>query len=367
MRVLSLFDGISCGHVALERAGIPVEVYYASEIDKYAIQITQKNYPNTIQLGDINNIDFTQFIGKIDLIMGGSPCQDLSIAGKRAGLQGERSGLFYKFVEAIETIKPKYFLLENNVGMPQEAYEEISRLMGCYPIMINSALVSAQTRKRFYWTNIGPQEYNLFGFPTVAMPQPENKGILLKDVLESDTTYQEKSYVVCANEHKGTTLKDNLEKHRRTLVFELVKIPEATKRGYVEISPGECVDLTHINSKSRRGRAMFEKSDAVTTQPNFYQYIGKLTTSNKIYSIKNRIVKIDEKYYKLDLPDGEYLIRKLMPLECERLQTLPDNYSKYGINRKMSNLQRYKCIGNGWTVDVIAHIFSFMEGECGKQ
>ena len=114
LRVLSLFDGISCGHVALDRAGIPVDVYYASEIDKYAIEITQKNYPDTIQLGDINNIDFTQFIGKVDLIMGGSPCQDLSIAGKRKGLAGKRSGLFYKFVEAIEVIKPKYFLLENN-------------------------------------------------------------------------------------------------------------------------------------------------------------------------------------------------------------------------------------------------------------
>ena len=126
LRVLSLFDGISCGQVALERAGIPVEVYYASEIDKYAIQITQKNYPNTIQLGDVTQIDFTQFKGKIDLIMGGSPCQDLSIAGKRAGLQGERSGLFYKFVEAIETIKPKYFLLEN-VKMKKEWQDIISR------------------------------------------------------------------------------------------------------------------------------------------------------------------------------------------------------------------------------------------------
>jgi len=112
LRVLSLFDGISCGQLALERAGIPVEVYYASEIDKYAIQITQKNYPDTIQLGDINNIDFKEYIGKIDLIMGGSPCQDLSIAGKRAGLKGERSGLFYKFVEAIEVIKPRYFCLK---------------------------------------------------------------------------------------------------------------------------------------------------------------------------------------------------------------------------------------------------------------
>ena len=412
LKVLSLFDGISCGQVALERAGIPVEVYYASEIDKYAIEITQKNYPNTIQLGDINNIDFTQFIGKVDLIMGGSPCQDLSIAGKRAGLQGERSGLFYKFVEAIEVIKPKYFLLENNYGMPQEAYEEMSRLMGCYPIMINSALVSAQTRKRFYWTNIGPQDYNLFGFPTVAIPQPENKGILLKDVLESGETYQDKSYMVGANEHKGTTLKDNLEKHRRTLVYEPIKIPENTVKGYAEIEQGECMDLTHLNSKTRRGRAMKDKCNCLQTQSEFYQYIkpcallnrgnGKqpefnntdkanaLTSvqtdsmvlepkqlghisntnaqANRVYSVHNKSVTLKANggggaktgLYKIDLPDGEYLIRKLTPIECERLQTLPDNYTE-GI----SNTQRYKCIGNGWTVDVIAHIFSFLEEQCG--
>ena len=193
LRVLSLFDGISCGQVALERAGIPVEVYYASEIDKYAIQVTQKNYPNTIQLGDVTKIDFTQFIGKIDLLIGGSPCQDLSIAGARKGLSGERSRLFYKFVEALQVIKPKYFLLENNVGMPREAYEEISRLMGCYPIEINSALVSAQNRKRYYWTNIGDKNYNLFGFPTCDIPQPKDKGILLKDILESVLSYQGKS------------------------------------------------------------------------------------------------------------------------------------------------------------------------------
>jgi len=412
LRVLSLFDGISCGQVALERAGTPVEIYYASEIDKYAIQITQKNYPNTIQLGDINNIDFTQFIGKVDLIMGGSPCQDLSIAGKRAGLAGERSGLFYRFVEAIEVIKPKYFLLENNYGMPQEAYEEMSRLMGCYPIMINSALVSAQTRKRFYWTNIGPQDYNLFGFPTVAIPQPENKGILLKDVLESGETYQDKSYMVGANEHKGTTLKDNLEKHRRTLVYEPIKIPENTLKGYAEIEQGECMDLTHLNSKTRRGRAMKDKCNCLQTQSEFYQYIkpcalrnrgnGKqpefnntdkanaLTSvqtdsmvlepkqlghisntnaqANRVYSVHNKSVTLKANggggaktgLYKIDLPDGEYLIRKLTPIECERLQTLPDNYTE-GV----SNTQRYKAIGNGWTVDVIAHIFSFLEEQCG--
>lgn len=408
LRVLSLFDGISCGQVALERAGIPVEVYYASEIDKYAIQITQKNYPNTIQLGDINDIDFTQFIGKIDLIMGGSPCQDLSIAGKRKGLAGERSGLFYKFVEAIEVIKPRYFLLENNYGMPQEAYEEMSKLMGCYPIMINSALVSAQTRKRFYWTNIGPQEYNLFGFPTVVIPQPDNKGILLRDVLESGYAPDEKSRCIQSSIGR-TTEREYFKKNQGQMVAEPIKIPENTVKGYAEISPGECMDLTHLNSKTRRGRAMKEKCNCLQTQSEFYQYIkpcalrnrgnGKqaefnntdkanaLTSvqtdsmvlepkqlghisntnaqANRVYSVHNKSVTLKANgggggaktgLYKIDLPDGEYLIRKLTPIECERLQTLPDGYTE-GV----SNTQRYKAIGNGWTVDVIAHIFSFLE------
>ena len=372
LRVLSLFDGISCGQVGLERAGIPVEVYYASEIDKYAIQITQKNYPDTIQLGDINNIDFTQFIGKIDLIMGGSPCQDLSIAGKRKGLTGERSGLFYKFVEAIETIKPKYFLLENNVGMPQEAYEEISRLMGCYPIEINSALVSAQTRKRFYWTNIGPQQYNLFGFPTVDIPQPKNKGILLKDILESGQPYQEKADCLTAR-YQGATFPHDYLRNQRTQVAEPLKIPENTVKGYAEIQQGECMDLTHLSSKTRRGRAMKEKCNCLQTQSEFYQYleplrlgeIGKGGQGQRIYSVKAKSVSLSANgggqgaktgLYKIDLPDGEYLIRKLTPLECERLQTLDDGYTE-GI----SATQRYKCIGNGWTVDVIAHIFSYLE------
>ena len=408
LRVLSLFDGISCGQVAFERAGVPVEVCYASEIDKYAIQITQKNYPITIQLGDVTKIDFTQFIGKIDLIMGGSPCQDLSIAGKRAGLSGERSGLFYKFVEAIDVIKPKYFLLENNVGMPKEAYEEISRLMGCYPVMINSALVSAQTRKRYYWTNIGPQEFNLFGFATCQIPQPDNKGMLLRDVLETGIAPDEKSRCIQSSIGR-TTEREYFRKNQGQMVAEPIKIPENTVKGYAEINQGECMDLTHLSSKTRRGRAMVDKSNCLQTQSEFYQYVkpvalrnrgnGKqpefngtdkanaLTSvqtdsmvlepkqlghisntnaqANRVYSVHNKSVTLKAEgggggaktgLYKIDLPDGEYLIRKLTPLECERLQTLPDGYTE-GV----SNTQRYKCIGNGWTVDVIAHIFSFIE------
>ena len=257
LRVLSLFDGISSGQVALERAEIPVEVYYASEIDKYAIQVTQKNYPNTIQLGDVTKIDFTQFIGKIDLLIGGSPCQDLSIAGARKGLSGERSGLFYKFVEALEVIKPKYFLLENNASMSNDNKEIISELLGVEPIMINSALVSAQNRKRLYWTNI----------PNVE--QPKDKNILLQDILEYEFTNRRKS--------------------------KTVRIGGA---------------------KSGWGN----------------KHEWDMPNKNRIYTT----------------------------IELERLQTLPDNYTNFVPDR-----QRRKTIGNGWTVDVIAHILKHIKiNEC---
>ena len=313
MRVLSLFDGISCGHVALDRAGIPVEVYYASEIDKYAIQITQKNYPDTIQLGDINNIDFTQFIGKIDLIMGGSPCQDLSIAkNNRQGLEGQRSGLFYKFVEAVEIIKPKYFLLENVASMKKEDKELITKMMGVELIMINSSLVSAQQRKRLYWTNI----------PNVT--QPKDKCIVLKDILESGMADRDKSLGLTAQYYKGITTK-----------------------------PLECLSKHQLRP--------------YVAEPLRVGQIGNGGQGQRIYSVKGKSVSLSANgggqggktgLYKIDLPDGEYIIRKLTPLEFERLQTLPDNYTE-GV----SNTQRYKAIGNGWTVDVIAHIFSFIGEE----
>ena len=286
MNVLSLFDGISCGQVALDRAKIEVDNYYASEIDKYAIQITQKNYPNTIQLGDVKEIDFTQFIGEIDLIIGGSPCQDLSIAkADRKGLNGSRSGLFFKFVEAIETIKPKYFLLENVASMSKENRNKITEILGVEPIMINSALLSAQQRKRYYWTNI----------PNVQ--QPEDKGILLQDILEDGLAYLNKAE-----------------------------------------------SLTSTNT------------DSMVCKPIRLGQFGKGGQGQRIYSVKGKSVSLglggsSKENYKIDLPDGDYIVRKLTPVECERLQTLPDNYTE-GI----SNSQRYKCLGNGWTVDVIAHI-----------
>lgn len=247
IRVLSLFDGISCGHVALERAGIPTEVYYASEVDKYAIEITQKNYPETIQLGDVNNINFNEFKGKVDLIIGGSPCQDLSIAGKRAGLQGERSGLFYKFVEAIEIIRPRYFLFENVASMRQEEKDLISSYLKVEPILINSSLVSAQDRKRLYWTNI----------PNVT--QPEDRQIFLEDIVEPDALIdRDKSHAILASIGR-TTHREYFKKNQGQLVYIAIMLSNIyggfkEKRPRVKVDKSFCI-------RTARGGGSFAKSD----------------------------------------------------------------------------------------------------------
>ena len=404
MRVLSLFDGISCGRLALERAGIPVEVYYASEIDKYAIKVSEKNYPDIIRLGDVREIDFSRFIGKIDLIIGGSPCQDLSIAKKnRQGLEGEKSGLFWKFVEAVKTIKPKYFMLENVASMSKENKQIITDTLGIEPILINSALVSAQQRKRLYWCNW-------------AVDQPEDKGIVLKDVLETGHAWSEKSVCLTAN-YNGAHFPHDYLWHQRQMVAENIEKPlliqENTIKGYTEINKGECFDNTFPNSQTRRGRKMDKKANCLTAVvPQFFQYIGcafrsrgkekhlevrkdekanaltsvmtdsaickplqvgckgKDAQANRIYSVRGKSVCLNANgggggaktgLYKIDLPDGDYYVRKLTPVECERLQTLPDNYTDC-----VSKTQRYKSIGNAWTVDVIAHIFGALKKEQEK-
>jgi DNA (cytosine-5)-methyltransferase 3A len=179
MKVLSLFDGISCARAALDRAEIPVDVYYASEIDESAKKISHKNYPDIIQVGDVTTLherfDLTPgFGGGIDLLIGGSPCQDLSFAGKRVGLVGERSGLFYKYVEVMEKIKPKYFILENVASMHKTQKDIISSVLGVEPVKIDASLVSAQTRRRYFWTNIH------------GVQQPSNLGLFLGDIIEAE-------------------------------------------------------------------------------------------------------------------------------------------------------------------------------------
>lgn len=219
MKILSLFDGITCGRVALERAYIPIEAYFASEIDKRAIMITQKNYPDTIQIGDVLKLNFADFVDKIDMLIGGSPCQDLSIAKRnREGLKGSRSCLFWKFVEALRIIKPKYFLFENVKSMSKESKQEISKALGVEPILINSALVSAQQRKRLYWCNW-------------HVEQPQDKGIVLKDILETTgSPYQLKSCCLTTKYAKASFPHD-FKKRNKTMIAVPIRIGQVGKGG----------------------------------------------------------------------------------------------------------------------------------------
>ena len=349
MNVLSLFDGMSCGQIALKQLGIKVDNYYASEIDKYAIQIAQKNFPDTIQLGDvtqvnnphINPIDSYVHLPDIDLLLGGSPCQAFSFAGKQLNFDDPRGKLFFEFVRLYKELKPKYFLLEN-VRMKQEYQDVISEHLGVNPIMINSALVSAQNRNRLYWTNI----------PNIT--QPKDKEIVLKDILENVQNEYTEPYVklngkksgcvgyvgnkpaqatriYSVNEKSQSLMANGGGQGGKTGLYQIPKdnvlvIPEATKKGYTEIEDGDCFDATFPTSKTRRGRNMKNKSNC-------------LTASNFDY------MRYEHPTY-----------RKLTPLECERLQTVPDGYTD-GV----SNTQRYKMLGNGWTVEVIKHILNNME------
>lgn len=288
MKVLSLFDGISCGMVALERAGINVEKYVAYEIEPNAIKISKKNYSNILHCGDVTEADFSEHN---DLLIGGSPCQDLSNykydRGDVKGLEGSKSNLFYQYVRALYESKPKYFLLENVASMEQKWADVISSELGVQPIMINSAKVCAAERKRLYWTNI----------PNVT--QPEDKGIVLKDIiLPADEVpekywYSKYDFTVHAGEPKvKATI--HLNGHR------------------------QAKEVYNINAKC----------NTLLCDGNG----GNL--AKKVYQ------------------DGK--VRRLTPLEYERLQTLPDRYTE-GV----ADSRRYTAIGNGWTVDVIAHILSF--------
>jgi len=305
LNVLSCFDGMSCGQIALDRLGIPVNKYFASEVDKYAIQTTQKNFPNTVQLGSITDIPSKPTINghKIDLLIGGSPCQGFSFAGKQLNFDDPRSKLFFDFVRLKDSLKPKYFLLEN-VKMKKESEDIITEILGVEPIEINSRLVSAQNRKRLFWTNI-----------PFSGKQPEDKQVLLKDILEDDSvTDRDKSHCLDANYFKGGNLKSYFEKNRRQIVFDsCLQIGTADLKGHDFIK--------RVYSRNAKSPTLTAKSGG-NTEP------------------KTNI--------------GRTHWRKLTPLECERLQTVPEGYTE-GV----SNTQRYRMLGNGWTVDVICHI---MEG-----
>jgi len=484
MNVLSLFDGMSCGRIALERLGIKVDNYYASEIDKYAIQVSQANYPDIIQVGDVTELD-TSTLPKIDLVMGGSPCQGFSFAGKQLAFDDPRSALFFEFVRCVKELQPKYFLLEN-VRMKKEYLDVISEYMGVEPICINSALLSAQNRVRFYWTNIP------------GIEQPKDRGIVLRDILETNendilNNIQEKSHVIKAQYYKNS--KANFEANNG---FRATGIPQKPETISNKDNKSYALTASYPSARPRRSKAKHEKTmvkvDDINNLPNNVDYIydqndksykpetisvdkekkqptikdgsqgdriysqdakgitlnaqsgGTAGSGNmlvethdkpkqvgtavdikghdqikRVYSpdgksptlttcggghrepkvavfSEDRINKFKETLKDDPKPSANGIIqlnnpsdssgrvyspdgksptlmagnsgggkepvkindnvywRKLTPVECERLQTVPDNYTNH-----VSNTQRYKMLGNGWTIEVIIHILKNME------
>ncbi len=503
MNVLSLFDGMSCGQQALERSGIVVDNYFASEIDKYAIKVTMANYPNTIQLGSVVNVDGYS-LPKIDLLIGGSPCQSFSFAGKRKGMSTKceteiltlehylelkaegyefegQSYLFWEFMRLLNEVKPKYFLLEN-VEMGEKWEKVLSKAIGVNGIHINSALVSAQNRRRIYWTNIGMQPSGLFGDLESIIQQPKDKGVLLKDILQSEVDEKyflsEKSIayinrnqrnlafqmnedddksgcvvaryqsgipynqiVVKDKQFTGLDLNDKsrtirtggsataTDKHNWDLIIHNTMPKSSTTgkggTGHLSRNDGKtyCLDTGNTNAieiVAMRGRGEkgnieqqletngTNKSNSLTTvtKDNLVREIKQISTNNKsnkatqpyqqdrIYDINGispalsagksdlmitsgtlRTHKDGEGFREVHSGKGATIpararedgsgqnvvkiqsqIRRLTPTECERLQTVKDNYTNH-----VSDSQRYKMLGNGWTIDVIAHIFNYMK------
>lgn len=309
MNVLSLFDGMSCGQLALKKAGITYDNYYSSEIDEYSMKIAQINFPKTIQLGSVTDLNAKK-LPKIDLLIGGSPCQGFSVAGKQLNFEDERSKLFFEFVRLLNELKPKYFLLEN-VKMKKDYRDIISSYLGVDCIEIDSNLLSAQNRKRLYWTNIE------------NIKQPKDKKIYLSKVLEKNVT-QEK-YLI----KEESAIKQNIIKYRDG---QLAKQAVFTERRTEEAK------RIRREYRAKYGRD-FSPRRAKEMVPRTDDKCNCLTTS-----LTKEHVLIDENYN----------LRKLTPTECERLQTVPDNYTKH---IDISDTQRYKMLGNGWTISVIAHIF----------
>ena len=335
INVLSLFDGISCGQIALERAGIEVENYFASEIDKYAMQITMANYPNTKQLGDVKNVTATQ-LPKIDLLIGGSPCQGFSFAGKGLNFDDPRSKLFFEFVRLKNECNPTYFLLEN-VKMKKEYQDIISSYLGVEPIMINSNLVSAQNRVRYYWTNI----------PVKGLPN--DRGILLKDITDDGLQslglaqrgrYDENGKVIQKYELNGTEKSNAMTTVSKDTLLFIPVDKHSSNSGLVCL--GGVMKPTH----------KLWLDNGKLLQRNFSQ-------GNRVYSSDGKSATLNANSGgiggKTGLYEIEGVIRKLTRLECERLQTVPDGYTN-----SISDTQAIKALGNGWTVDVISFIFSFL-------
>lgn len=450
--VFSVFDGMSCGQIVLNNLGIEYDNYFASEIDKFAIKVTQANYPNTIQIGDIRNVK-AENLPKIDLLIGGSPCQGFSFAGKGLNFEDPRSKLFFEFVRLLEELKPKYWLLEN-VRMKKEVEVQINKILGCKPYRFNSSLVSAQNRRRLYWTNIR------------VTSAPKDQRIMLKDILQPLEEINKK-YLIKTHKHLNYVLNEKRLKKKFTAINPQKALTLTAKSSYnwsgnyvseeldieLENEQSKIIKLTKdlklrkdqhkascltaggnsggnhsdmdvicvamrgrniVNAKrvdkkgsSTQQRLEFNfngKSNCITTvtkdnlafiyqkgrgknNGNLKEDKSPTLTSNsfehnhtiiclnpkdeeqKQTQQQNRVYSTDGKSPallaslngRMNIADAEednfnFILRRLTPIEFERLQTVPDNYTNH-----VSDAQRYKMLGNGWTVKMVEWILGFMD------
>lgn len=392
---------MSCGHIAMQKAGVKIDRYVAYEIDKYAVQTSKHNFPDIEQMGDVFHADFTQYEG-FDAVIGGSPCTYWSIAQKN-NRETEASGmgweLFSQYVRAIHEAKPKFFIYENNKSMSKQIRASIDEAFGFEAVCINSALVSAQNRQRLYWVGKRNEDgtYN-----KVNVEQPKDLGILLKNILVSgvDLTSNDKSYCLTAS-YDGACAWNTIERSQRTMVAEPVGIGY---RGRME--DGKWVKRYESNGEEKANAITTAQTDSMVAEPIRVGALprpnGELSTSQafrvysvegksvnitaggggaggktglyaipvefvegvpdkavsmadgktyQVYEVNDGLITIKGKRYPIKLKDGFYIIRKLTVLECMRLQTVPEWYEF-----PVSDTQAYKMLGNGWTVDVIVHL-----------
>lgn len=415
MKVLSLFDGMACGMIAMNLAGVDVESYDAYEIDKYAVKTAQHNFPMIREHGDVFVADFTQYDG-VDFMVGGSPCTYWSIAqtkNRETVASGIGWELFSQYVRALHEAKPKYFIYENNKSMSKEIRASIDKAFGFEAVCINSALVSAQNRQRLYWVG---KRNNDGTYSKVNVKQPDDRGILLRDILETGIAWQEKSYNLTTR-CNGAIPSDTLKRHRHTMVAEPIRIGtiendaknhKFDSQQYRVYSPdGKGVTLCgngggvgaktglyavpfqEANYQIINGTNIFitdraiRQGDENGTKQGKYVYLPTADKSNtissgqahnekilvpapngkwrKVYVVQDGFINLDGKRYPIKLTDGCYIIRKLTVRECMRLQTVPENYEF-----PVSNSQAYKMLGNGWTCEIIAHLIRSAVNDSGK-
>lgn len=412
MKILSLFDGMACGMIAMLGAGVDVESYDAYEIDKYAIALAKHNFPKIQQHGDVFNGDFSKYEG-VGFLIGGSPCTHWSIAQKKnreTTASGVGWDLFSQYVRALYEAKPKYFIYENNYSMSKEIRASIDETFGFEAVHINSALVSAQNRQRLYW--VGKRNAN-GGYDRVNVAPPCDRGIQVRDILEYGVFEKRKAYCL---KHQAGNARDYFKKHHTNIAFVPVRVPEfieetksrALSASYANKGAGEgtladkafnedshkqrCDFIAEAINQTKRGKSQTLKAQyskngfknflrhdgmgatgiaepikvgAIPTklpwaEPTEFDESGKPTKARSgadgkiydVFEVADGKITIKAKAYPIKLLDGYYIIRKFTVRECARLQTVPEWYDFSVI----SNTQAYKCLGNGWTVEVIVHL-----------